>query len=121
MFDTQRDLYECSDEIEEEPTELGNWNRKRPSPLQLVKPEIWTVTVDSYFLGEKMLTVDHDHETKRCNGSVEGQRKKHFGAILVESLTGPEHTIPEPVPKNVSFHVYRPSPLLPLFVCSTGK
>lgn len=72
MFDTQRDLYECSDEIEEEPTELGNWNRKRPSPLQLVKPEIWSVTVDSYFLGEKMLTVDHDHETKRCNGSVEG-------------------------------------------------
>lgn len=57
-----------------------------------------------------MLIVDHDHEAKGCNGSVEGQRKKHFGAILLESLTGPEHTIPEPVPKNVSFHVYRPSP-----------
>lgn len=65
-----------------------------------------------------MLTVDHDHEG--CNGSVEGQRKKHFGAILVESLTGPGHTIPEPVPKNVSFHVYRPS-TPPLFVCSAGK
>lgn len=73
-------------------------NRKRPSfpsSPQLVKPEIWTVTVDSYFLARKVLTVDQDHEAEGSNGPVEGQRKKHFGAILVESLTDPRRTIPE--------------------------
>lgn len=107
VLDTQS--LRVSDKMEEEQRSWGiDGIVKDHLPLQLVKPEIWTMTVDSYFLGKKILTFKYWSRSwsQRSDGSVEGQRKKHFGAILVESLTWTYD--PQTRPKNV--HVYRPSP-----------